>query len=221
MRWLNKVKPLDIYQGSNIPYVILEDGLKLCYHNQYFTCPDQNDYNLHFTINKKDAKKISASVYKLNKFPAIIPFSDIISLNDIILDGQYIKMASKKDSEYMKIAIIKNTFLEKTDDLEDLIDNLNDFKRVFLIHGDKISNKARLLDGMFTLINHGKSWGRVCVSIADELCLRDKEDRKYCWTRDVPNLEISCFGFKDSEEMNKFHDGLNEIGVINDTTWEN
>lgn len=219
MSWLKKIKPVILYQSSDIPYVILEDGVRLCFDNVYYNKQDQSEFNIIFKANKNHLMRQSANYYRFKKFPVIIPFRDIIKLNKTIIDGHIVKN-TVHHSEQITIALVKSSYLDDLDDddLSRFVDTLDRYKNSFVLIQEEQNSKTHLLEDFAHIINH-VNYYRTCVQIADAIC--SLKLRKYCWTRNITDLTVHCFGLIDSDEKNKISSALEYIGISNfDVTWK-
>ena len=99
MSWLKRQQPVQLYQSSDLPYVILEDGVHLFCDNCFGTQPDNEDFNLSFYAEASQLKRINTYFYRLASFPFIVPFEEVIFLNDAIIEGKTIKHFASSDGE--------------------------------------------------------------------------------------------------------------------------
>ena len=215
MRWLKQIIPVTLYQSSNIPYVILEDGVKLCFDNIYYIDPiskDQEHY-IQFKSHKNDIIKQSTVNFRLKHFPTTIPFADIVSLDDTIIDGRTIKTSNFDKGQAQKIAVVPSVFLKelKENKFQNVIESIKYNDRNFLLVKGDIDSLDRLLEDESELIQHF-GWHRTCVSIADRLC--NQKTRKYCWTKHLPELSISIYGIKSNEETEFISKCFDDIGIV-------
>ncbi len=223
MRWLKQLEPIVLEQSSEIPYVILEDGVHLCFDNFYAepqktlmehfaSRKEGGDYYIRFTAHKNDIKQQSTNYFRLQEFPTVIPFDNILVLNDTIFDGRIIKATVETDGSPAKIAIIKSDYLQEIDDSEfqEIVESFDNFDHRFLLVGQEIQPQERLLEDSVDMIHH-LTWARTCVDIVDRICPKPK--RKYCWTRTTPELSITAFGINDNQEYDSIYKCLDNIGV--------
>lgn len=210
--WLKRQQPVKLYQSSDIPYVILEDGVHLCFDNCYGTQEDNADFNICFNAQQAGLKRANTYFYRLEEFPVTIPFSDIVSLNDTIIEGRIIKSSSTISNDSKSISIMKSSYIRNSPDetLESLNDELENFDNSFILVGETVDPQVRLFEGLATMIPH-VDWTRTLVHISDEVC--DRNDRKYCWTHAVPELSVSCYGLDDSDELIEINEIFDDIGV--------
>jgi len=145
-------------------------------------------------------------------FPTVIPFNDVISLDDAIIEGRTIKQAADTSGDPQSIAIMKPEYIRHTadTDLTGLSDTLDEFDASFILVGETVDPQARLFEESSNIIAH-RNWPRTMVSIADILC--PKQSRKYCWTQTLPEITISCYGIDDSDELIEINDTLSAIGI--------
>ena len=210
--WLKRQQPIQLYQGSDIPYVILKNSVYLCCDNCFGINNDSSDHNICFYAGVSSLKRINTYFYKLASFPHILPFVDIISLNDTIIEGRTIKQASGNQGDPKSIAIMKSAYIHRDMDcdLSNISDTLDEFDTSFILVGDNIDPQVRLFDDMSSIIHH-REWPRTIVTIADAIC--SKPTRKYCWTGTIPELSISCYGIDDSDELIEINDIFHNIGI--------
>lgn len=222
MSWLNQILPIVLHQGSEIPYVILEDGVHLCFENLFYEEAYKSERNITFKISRKLIKRQSTKTYKLTEFPIVVPFSSIVALDDTVVEGRIIKHATTKIDETKEVIVIRDRFLRRIDDneLDSIVDVLENSDAGFLLIGKNIDPQARLLDGLVEPILHdSKDWGRTCVTIADRLC--PTSHRKYCWTKSVPDCNIHFYGLTESDDMDVIQNCLDFAGLTNfEAHWE-
>lgn len=216
MAWLKKQQPIQLYQASELPYVILENSVKLCFDNCYGTYgikADNNEHMIHFQTSANNLRRINTYFYRFSKFPHTISMSDIISLDDAIIEGRTIKHATFV-SDSKSIAVVNSSHIRSISDreLSTFSNSLDEFDSRFMLVGDNIDPQARLFEGITDIIHH-IDWYRTAVSIADKMS--EKSDRKYCWTHSVPDLDISYFGVRDSDELRDIRTAFDTIGVPN------
>lgn len=212
MSWLNVISPIILHQSSDIPYVIAKDGVKLCFSNFYVTERSTGDsFSIEFGINKKKLERQSATYYRLKTFPALIPFSDIIKLDSIVLNGKIIKKAMYKETDTASVIVIKSSRIDdmKSNALTSLAEKIDKYDKAFLLVSDEIGENSRLLiDDCIPV--YGNEWTRVATSIAHTVC--PLKGRKYCWTQSCPDMEIFCYGFKTSD-ISVIEENMSYIGV--------
>lgn len=220
MSWLKRIQPITLSQSSDVPYVITEDGVKLCFTNMYTESEERDDHFIRFNVNRHDLRRQSATFYKFLEFPVTIPFEAIIACDETIIEGKVIKHASKSSSDSSDIVIVKSDCVDDMDDdrFQDLVDVIDSLDHAFLLVGEEISPQSRLLDDLVTTVYHEGDWGRTCVAIVDHVT--PGKQRKYCWTQRTPALNVQCYGLDDSDEMAEIHDILSFIGVTSSVAWE-
>jgi len=221
MAWLKKQQPFKLYQSSDIPYIILEDGIRLCFSNCFGQNPDKSDYNLNFIVQTSSLRRINTFFYKIEPFPITIPFSDVISLDDSVVEGRTIKhFANNTEEEQKNISVVKSEYIRNNiSDLElsDFYDNLKNFDHNFILTGETIDPQTRLFDNLSTILHH-KDWNRTIVSIANDIC--SNSYRKYCWTKLIPELQISYFGNTGAKDIPNINDACCNAGLDVSVNWE-
>jgi len=212
MSWLKRQQPIRLYQGLDIPYVILADGVHLCCDNCYGTQENVLEHNICFKTSITNIKRINTYFYKISHFPFIVPFSDIISLDDAIIEGRTIKHAGVQ-GDLKNIAIMKPEYIRHTADtnLTGLSNTLDEFDASFILTGENIDPQIRLFEESSKIIYH-RSWFRTLITIADCMCEKNIS-RKYCWTQNVPELSVSCYGIESTDELAEINDTFASIGI--------
>lgn len=212
MSWLKRQQPIRLYQESDIPYIILTDGVHLCCDNCYGTKPSMSEHNICFEIEAANLRRINTYFYRISSFPAVIPFSDIISLDDTVIEGRIIKQAADVQGDPQSVAIMKSEYIRHTADVDlaDLSDALDDFDASFILVGDNIDPQVRLF-GEGSKIIHHRNWTRTLITIADNMC--KKSNRKYCWTQTLPELSVACYGISHTDELVKINEIFDVIGI--------
>lgn len=224
MSWLKRIQPVALYQSSDLPYVICENGVRLCHTNMYSTSkskPDKSEHFIAFTANKHDLMRQSTHYYKYINFPVTIPFDSVIACDNVIIEGRVIKNATTISDEQRNITLIRSEYIHNLDDehWQNLIETIEESDNSFLLVGEEIPPQARLLNEMVTTIYHDDDWGRTCVAIADMVA--PSSYRKYCWTDKIPELQISCYGLDGNDDMSAIQDTFNYMGVPNfSVIWE-
>lgn len=218
--WLKRQQPVKLYQSSDLPYVILEDGVHLCYDNCYGINKDAGDFNICFETHANNLRRINTYFYRFDPFPIVLPFEQIISLDDTIIEGKTIKHFASSDSDPKEIAIMKSDYIRSYngDDLSDLNDLLEEYDTSFILVDDDVDPQVRLFEGISTIIPH-QEWTRTLVAIAHSLS--ERSDRKYRWIHSVPEINAACYGIEDSDELKDIHAAKDHIGM-NDMSicWE-
>lgn len=218
MSWLKRQQPIKLYQGSDVPYVILQDGVRLCYDNCYGINSDTSDHNISFSVEPTLLKRINTYFYKFESFPVMLPFSNVILLDDTIAEGRIIertKHFGESSSESKSIAIIKSDYIRHAD-VSTLNDTLDEFDASFILVEENIDPQARLFEDISLLIHH-QGWPRTLVTVADRVC--EQPFRKYCWTQVIPDLTIAVYGIENSDELMEINHTLNLIGIDASVNW--
>ena len=211
MTWLKRIEPVLLHQGNELPYIIVENGVKLCFDNFYAKKEQKSDYNISFLCHKNKLKRRSTIYYGFKEFPVIVPFSDIIELNDIIVNGRLLRTASKME-DIDEVATVKSSYLSQLEDhsLQSFADELEQYHKTFILHDHDITAETRLLLDVVTPILH-QDWYRTAVTIAHAICT---VPRKYCWTHALPDLSIACYGY-NIEEFDKLKMAIESIEIPN------
>lgn len=218
--WLKRQQPTKLYQSSDLPYVILEDGIHLCYDNCYGTSKDNLDFNICFEAQAGNLKRINTHFYKFNSFPVVIPFEQVISLDDTVIEGKTIKHTASFDSDTKQVAVMKSDYIRSCagDDLSNINDLLEEFDHSFILVGDIINPQARLFEDIADIIPH-QQWNRTFVSIAHRIA--ERPERKYCWIHSLPDINLFCYGIEGSEELKDINSAKDAVGIMNmSIRWE-
>jgi len=214
LSWLKRHEPIVLSQASDIPYVISEQGVFLCFDNLYSEQCDKSDHYIQFKAYKNDFMKQSTNHFRLKDFPKTIPFEEIIRLDDAIIEGRIIKQASVPEDrvESLKILIAHSSYLHSLEDnkFQEFFENLEHYKKSFLLTGEDIDPQVRLLEDDMDIIHH-RGWYPTMVSIADKLC--PLANRKYCWIQSLPTLIMTIYGLQNADEMNEIHESLDNIEI--------
>lgn len=207
--WLKRQQPIQLYQSSELPFIVLENGVYLCFDNCYATNADKSEHNLSFMAEPHCLVRINTLFYKFNNFPTLIPFEDIITLDHTIVSGKIIKSAAQPQSGLNNISIVTAEYIHDCEDLDSLSEILEQFDENFVLIGDDFKPEVWLLEENSTLINH-HDWYRTAVQIAHKICKR--KERKYLWSKSLGEVVIDCYGI-DSDELNSIHEACNAIGL--------
>lgn len=219
MSWLKRIEPIVLEQSSDIPYVVLEDGVFLCASNLFIEKADESEHFLKLRASKNELLRKSTNCCAFIEFPKLIPFNDIIILDDVVAEGRVIKSASSQLENPKNIVVAKSECLQAMDDthFQDFMESIDNYDSRFLLVGDEINSQDRILQGIMSFITHD-NWYKTSVSILDSIY--DKPYRKYCWTKILPELKITLYGLRDNEEASEITNCLVNIGVTeNEITW--
>lgn len=218
MSWLKRIHPITLHQSSNIPFVILEDGVRLCFSNMYDEGSDLSDHSIVFQANRKDLIRISTNYFRFVDFPITVPFESVVSCDDVIINGRVVKHATASISDPKNVVIAKAACLDVEDDdlFQNLVDIFDSADRSFVLVEEEVNPQIRLLEDIADTIHHQGDWGRTCVAVADAMALGH---RKYCWTHSVPDLNVSCYGLED-DDMEKIQNFFDFIGLNCAVTWD-
>lgn len=218
--WLKRQQPIKLYQSSDLPYIILEDGIHLCYDNCYGINRDKSDFNICFKTQSSGLRRINTYFYKFNSFPTVISFEQIISLDDTIIEGKTIKHFASSDSDIKHIAVMKSNYIRSCsgEDLSNISDLLEEHDHSFILVGDAIDPQVRLFDGIADILSH-QEWNRTFVSIAHKIA--DRSERKYRWIHSLPDINLSFYGIEDPDEMREINSAKDTVGIANmSIRWE-
>ena len=188
----------------------------MCYDNCYGTDIDDSDFNICFETQASSLKRINTYFYKFNSFPVVIPFEQVTSLDDTVIEGKTIKHFASSESDTKQVIVMKSDYIRSYagNDLSNINDLLEECDRSFVLVGDSIDPQVRLFDGIAEIVPH-QCWARTLVSIAHKVS--DKQERKYCWTHTLPDIDLSCYGINADElkEINFARDsaGLADISI--------
>lgn len=209
MNWFQKQQPSILAQSSSIPYVILDDGVLLCFDNFFEEKPPNDKHLIEFNIDKSQLNKKSTYIHKFKKFPILIPFEDIIKLDNVIINGKILKTATKSPkTDDISISIVHGDKLEHC--FDEYSENLSNFDYNFVLHDGEHNDFISLIEDNANSIYHD-NWYRTAVTVADYIC--DIDSRKYKWTNSIPPLTISCFGLNSNDEKDNIQDSFEKIGI--------
>lgn len=218
MSWLQRAEPIILHQESSIPYIVFDDRIFLCYSNMYSQEKiSSDDYSISFKFNRSYLVRQSASYYRLKTFPVNIPLSDVVSL----VTPKFASQGEMVKGDPKNIAIVRSGFVRKLRSraVQDLYETLEGFDKSFILTKDDIDSNTRLLEEIATPIFHENSdWGRTCVSIANEVC--ENSYRSTNWTKNVPDLEIACYGLMNTNYINEITGMFEKMQIDATTSWE-
>lgn len=218
MSWLQRAEPILLHQESSIPYVVFDDKVFLCYSNIYSQeKTSSEDYSISFKCNRSQIMRQSASYYRLKTFPISIPLSDIVSF----VAPKFTVQEEITKGDPKNIAIVRSNFVRKLRSraIQDLYETLESFDKSFILTKDDIDANTRLLEEIAIPIFHENSdWGRTCVHVANEMC--ENSYRSINWTKNVPNLEISCYGLMDTRYIDEITKIFEKMQIDATTSWE-
>lgn len=218
--WVNQIRPVTLYQSSDIPYVVKRKGIYLCFDNFYEQKPQRSDYTIEFTTDRKLLRRKTANHYMFKKFPIYIPFRDVVKANNI-KDVDKITNLIPANKDAVTIMLITIDWLGgfSDDRLDDLLDDFSDYDSVLLLYGDE-----GLPAEIRKVFEHPKvdtlyhiTWPRTCVAMANKFC--ESHIKGVDWTRTVPPLEVNYCGLEDQDDINGLNDNMIAIGVEHDIRW--
>jgi len=217
--WLKRQQPVQLYQASELPYVILEDGVNLCYDNCYGTeIADTAEFNIQFYAPSNALQRINTYFYKFESLPITIPFTDVIKLDNTVVEGKIIKQAASSEGEPCKVVLMKSEYIRNESELEPISDILEDCDQAFILTGEHIDPQVRLFNDLAHIIPYC-NWERTLVSVAH--AVSSQKTRKYCWTRSVPEMNLSCYGIESTDELKDIYDASNSVGLSDvSIAWE-
>jgi len=212
MKWLRKIELATLEQSSDVPYVILADGVHLCFDNLYYEVADKSEHHIKFVAHKQDLIRKSASCCRFKQFPTTIPFKNILSLGDTVVNGRIIKTATDLNMDPQNIIVIRSKVLSQLteDDFQSVVDTVDDYDAAFLLTGNEIGDFDRLLLGSVHMIPH-RGWHYSCVAITDHLCEGDA--RKYCWTQRLPGINMKLYGSPEIDDTDIIAQCFEDIGI--------
>lgn len=219
MSWLKRIHPITLHQASDIPFVILEDGVHLCFSNLYDEENEKTEHHIIFQANRKDIIRYSTNYFRFLKFPVTIPFASIISCDDFIVGGRLIKHAVEQTVDSKDIVIAKSNSLRDIEDehFQKLADIMADSDHAFVLVDDDIDPQIRILNDVAKMLHHNGDWGRTCVAIANSI--HSIGHRKYCWTKSLPEMNVVCYGLKGND-MEQIQNTFDFIGINCSVSWE-
>lgn len=217
--WLKRQQPIKLYQSSDLPYVILEDGIHLCYDNCYGTVKDHSDFNLSFEVQGHKLKRINTYFYKFNSFPVVIPFEQISSLDDTVIEGKTIKHFASSENDTKRVVVMKSDYIRSYSDgdLSDVNDLLDESDHSFILVGDSIDPQVRLFEDIACIVPH-LNWNRTFVLIAHKIS--ERPERKYRWVHSLPDINLFCYGIDGIDELKEIHDAKDKVGLNMSVRWE-
>jgi hypothetical protein len=220
MRWVKRIEPIILSQESDVPYVIQTDGVLLCFDNIYREGSGptlRTDFQILFKASHQQLMRQSTQFFKFKNFPITIPFENVISLNETIIDGKLVKFASEQNNDAKSIAIVNEKFIGKLGErkFQEFAEELDTYDNSFILTGEDINTNTRLLCDTSNTIHH-IDWGRTCVAVSDMMC--NTSLRKFCWTKQVPIMEITTYGL-NANNVEKLYQNFINIGVEVTTNW--
>lgn len=217
--WLKKIEPVTLYQSSEIPYVIRETGILLCFNNLFSSHPENfNQYTISFQAHKNQIKRQNTNFFKLNSFPALIELDPNTEVGNIIKQGEYQQPIEHiQNNEWQKIAIISDKYINhmREQELKKFILELKLHDYSFIAHSHDIGPKVRYMSD-YAIPTWHYNWHRTLAAISDNIIKNSY--RGYNWTKQAGLFDIKCFGFDILENSNKAKRAINNIG-INDSNF--
>lgn len=210
--WLARQHPLTLTQSSDLPFIIREDGILLCFDNCYSEAPVHDTYNIAFRAPKHELERQSTNYFRFVKFPKLVPFEDVIELDDTIRDGRLRRDRYYTPDEPQKIAVIRGAFLARNYKSIDY----DNFDQIFVVVKEKVPDGAYEIRDVAEVVHH-LSWPRTVVTMLHSLC--NHSFRGYCWTKSVPELTVNCLGLK-REDLFNLTKSLTDTGVTFDAHWD-
>jgi len=211
MSWLKRVGPVILEQSSELPYVVLENGVFLCANNLFYEKTDHSEYFIKLRVPKKDILRKSTNCCAFNKFPITIPFDSILQLDDTVADGRIIKNSGRIEAP-KKILVAKADIIHEMDDqdFQSFVEIIDDYDKSFLLVYSEINLQDRLMTDMMKIVMHD-NWYKTCVTIAHGACKNNL--RKYCWTKTIPDISITLHGLANTEEAEEISNCFESLGI--------
>ena len=188
--WFKRQQPIRLEQWSELPYVILKDGVFLCFDNCYGETGNKEHHHIVFNTCKAALSRRSTNFFKLIQFPCLIPFRDVIQVDGLKFDGTIKK--SERNSATKSITVIRGSYAEKySDDIE-----FSAYDDNFILVKDNIPYAVYDMVKQAKVIQH-RQWNRTAVTMADKIC--STAFRGHCWTNLVGSLSVDCFGLNRND----------------------
>lgn len=203
--WLARQQPLVLTQSSDLPFVIREDGIFLCFDNCYGETQLRDTYNIVFRAPKHELERQSTNYFKFRKFPKLVPFEDVIELDDTIREGRLRMERHYTPEEPRKLAIVRGSFLTRNYERIDY----DNYDHIFVVVKERVPEEVYELRDVAEVVQH-RSWPRTAVTVLHSLC--NHSFRGYCWTKSLPELTINCLGLR-REDVFDLSKVLSEAGV--------
>lgn len=220
MAWFKKFQSTNLYQSSDIPYVILDNHVLLCFDNLYSTRKENNsEFSISFQADKKQITTQSATLYRLNTFPEKIKLNNVDFVNNIKVSQ--LKKNAKKTIDSESIALVNYVMLKRMSDrkFDNFTNQMSDYDHKFLLTNDKLGYMCLKTDNILKYIYHSNNnWHKTCAEIAYNISIDEPKDIN--WTKNIPSLDIYCFGLQDRDIIKKIGSSFNDMGINSCISWE-
>lgn len=218
MNWLKKNQTPIYYQSNDIPYVILDDGVLLCYDNFYSVSPQKEDFSISFTMPKTQLGRANTHYYTIKKFPMILSFTDVFSVNSekidsIILDNQI------SAEEFMSVTLLLPPILRQNK-IKKINSIIGKNKKVLCLYDDTCNYVPDNDDNNIISFVRSNNIQRDVVQICHHIC--DLDNRTCKWTQSLPDTELHTYGIENQNELDDMSKCLQLIMANNvNVIWEN
>jgi len=202
--WLKKSKnEIIIHQTSDLPYPWDEQGTFLCDENIFQEHKIRIGHHISFKINRKFAKRLSASCWRLKKFPMRIRTADIECV---------VNQNTDPNHDISKIVILKSAFV-KTAGKDTISDLVEGYDLSYILSKNTTSDsKIHAID--FWVDGHiqsGDSWHRTILHLLDKLCLGSSRNKN--WTCNIPETTLKIHGIEQMSEWDEVKKAVDDFKV--------
>jgi hypothetical protein len=201
--WFKRQQPIQLKQWSELPYVILKNGVFLCFDNCYGESVSRETHHIIFQTSRVALHRQSTNFFRLTEFPCLIPFADIIELDNVVRGGK-VETASHGASFSQSIALVRGGYAARHADMD-----LDNYDHAFVLVKDNVPDEIREILNCAEILHH-RQWYRTAVSIADQIC--PNRFRGYCWTNTIRELSVDCYGLK-REDIDMLCESFNGVGI--------
>lgn len=212
--WLKKIEPITLHQSSEVPFIIKEDGILLCFSNLFSVNPENfHEFNISFQASPKQVKRQNTLYYKLNRFPNTVQLSEDVNVDKVIKCGEFqLPLSQDQCTDWKTIAIISDQYVNhmRETELRKFASELKEYNYSFVAHSKDIGPKVRFMTDYSIPMWHS-NWYKTLTTVAHTVT--NNKYRGYNWTKQAGLLDIKCFGFNPVENVERAKKAIMSIGI--------
>jgi hypothetical protein len=215
--WFRKIEPVLLHQSSDVPYVVTNDGVRLCFDNYYGLQEDRfGEHVLSFKMPRRAIRRRSTKHFRLHSFPVTIPFSDVVKLDRAAKDGALILQDKSFTGPWRRISLFSAEYLlKKHRDIEKAATRLARLRHCYVTYGHELPSQLHAVAETTPIISH-YDWVKTLLTIADSVVQTDYRGPN--WVKCAGRFDIVAYGFKSGLEEAKR--AISDIGIEDATfTW--
>lgn len=207
MSWLKKHQPTILHQTSDVPYIVLDKSVYLCYDNFYTEKQDTSSgFSINFKTHPRLLQRKDTNYFEFIKFPVRINLSDVNSVNNS--KDTYITTTT----DISNIVLVKHKYIKKISnaEIDEFTNIIEDFDaRFVLVPKDSDYNeRTRMFEDNCEFIDH-YDWFKTLTTICHKIC--NSKTRENEWIKSIPEVSIDCYGVFTSKEISSIQSAVDDL----------